>query len=278
MTVDCTGDGPFEQMAYLQASAAHEDAVPVVVEAGNARLNLLRTGEGRLHTVYGYPHPVGQVREADLGDLARVLADLPNPLRIALSPLGCGAALAWQLRHLLPVVAERLVCVADLDGDPLDTFHPKARAMVRRALQHGVETQVTPVRPDFGAFYRRAMAVLGADELYHFGDEYFAALDEAGAFQVTATGAHGVSAAAVFLARGFEASYHLSPRRAEPGPEVGSVNLVVLEGLRECARRGAMTCVLGGGRTAALDDALLRFKTGMATRTLLRPTFGWGVT
>jgi hypothetical protein len=269
----CAEDGPFEQVAYIEASAAHEGSVPVVVEAGPARLNLLLAGDGSLHTVYGYPHPVGQLSESDLIALAQVLADIPRPLRVALSPQGCGAALAGHLRPRVRVASERLICISDLGGDPLDTFQPKARAKVRRALHHGVEAHVTSVRADFGAFYRRAMAALGTEPLYHFGDAYFTALGEAGAFQVTASDALGVSAAAIFLARGSDASYHLSARRTGPGAEAGAVNLVVLEGLRECARRGAVTCVLGGGTTAATDDTLLQFKLGMATRTLPRPTF-----
>jgi hypothetical protein len=274
--VECTGEGPFEEAGYIRASAAHEGSVPVVAEASRARLTLLRTDDGSMHTVYGYPHPVGHVSEGDLSELAEVLARIPGPLRVALSPEGCGALLAQCLRHRLPGIDERLVCVADLDGDPLDTFQPKARSKVRRALSHGTAAMVHSVAPDFGAFYRRAMRAMGAEPLYHFGDAYFAALARAGAFQVTARDRHGVSAAAVFLARGTEASYHLSARRAEPRPEAGSVNLVVLEGLRECARRGAVACMLGGGTTGAPDDPLLLFKAGMATRTLPRPMFQRG--
>ncbi|MGY1635485.1 hypothetical protein ACI78V_02385 [Geodermatophilus sp. SYSU D00742] len=274
--LECKGNGPFEEAGYIKASAAHEGSVPVVVDAGRARLTLLRTNDGSMHTVYGYPHPVGQVSECDLMELAEVLALSPGPLRVALSPVGCGALLAQCLRHRVPVVDERIVGIADLDGDPLDAFKPKARAMVRRALRYGASARVGPVEPDFGVFYRRAMRAVRAGPLYHFGNPYFDALARSGAFQVTARDAHGVSAAAIFLARGADASYHLSASRAEPRPEAGSVNLVVLEGLRECARRGAVICVLGGGTTAAPDDTLLHFKASMATRMLRRPTFQRG--
>ena len=271
--LDCTGDGPFEHPEYVRACAAHEGSEPFVVTAGAARLILLRRTDGDLHTVYGYPHPVGQVSEDDLAALAIALGQIAAPLRVALSPLGCGALLAEHLIGRIPIAFERHVCVADLEGDPLATFGPKALGMVRRAQNRGVVHDVRTVTPDFGILYRSAMESIEADPLYSFDDAYFSTIAAAGAFEVTARDAHGVCAAAVFLVGGPQASYHLSARRADPSPEAGSVNLILLEGLRECARRGATTCILGGGMSGDPDDPLLRFKAAMATRILPRPTF-----
>jgi len=250
--------------------------VPFVVEAGTARLTLLRGDDGGFHTVYGYPHPVGQISEEDLAALASALCQLDAPLRIALSPLGSGAALARHLAGKLTITSRRPICVADLDGDPLERFAAKAQAKVRRAVKQGVVAEVSPVTRDFGMLYRGAMDVLGADQLYCFDDAYFSALAEAGAFQVTASDDHGICASALFLVGGSESSYHLSARRTDPVPAPGAVNLVVLTGLRECARRNASHCILGGGTTGEEDDPLLKFKAGMATRTLIRPTFERG--
>ena len=273
MKLACNGDGPFERPEYIRASAAHEGSEPVVVAAGEARLTLLRDSDGAMHTVYGYPHPVGHVGENDLAALAGELSRIESPLRIALSPLGCGAALARHLVDKIPAAFQRPICVADLDGDPFDTFGAKARGKVRRALNRAVTIDVGPVTSDFGALYRQAMDDREADPLYHFDDAYFAALGAAGALQVTSRDSHGVCGAALFLVGGADSSYHLSATRANPPAEAGSVNLIVLEGLRECARRGASVCILGGGRSEDRDDPLLRFKAGMATRTLSRPTF-----
>jgi hypothetical protein len=262
--------GPFEHPAYLQASAEHEGTEPVVLEAGAGRLALL-AGAGTLHTVYGYPQPLGAATE-----VADALAAIDVPLRVALSPLGAGAELAEALRGRLPLADERAICVTDLDSDPADVFDSAARSMVRRALREGSSVEIGAVRPDFGRLYRRAMDAIGADHLYRFGDPYLAAMGRAGAFQVTVSDPHGVAAAALFLTRGPEATYHLSARRDEPRPVPGAANLVLLEGLRECARRGAQACILGGGRSGDPKDALLRFKSGMSTRTVTRPTFSTG--
>jgi hypothetical protein len=259
--------GPFEHAAYLQASAEHEGTEPVLVESGGGRLALL-TGAGTLHTVYGYPQPLGVVT-----DVADALVAIDVPLRVALSPLGAGAELAEALRGRLPLVDERAICVTDLDSDPTDVFDPAARSMVRRALRDGSSVEISAVRRDFGPLYRGAMEAMGAADLYRFSDAYVAGMGQAGAFQVTVSDPGGVAAAALFLTRGHEATYHLSARRGEPRPVPGAANLVLLEGLRECARRGAEACILGGGRSGDPTDALLRFKSGMSTRTLTRPTF-----
>lgn len=259
--------GPFEHPSYVRASAEHEGTEPVVLDAGGGRLVLL-AGGGSLHTVYGYPQPAGAATA-----VADALAAIDVPLRVALSPLGAGGELAQALRARLPLADERAICVTDLDSDPMEVFDASARSMVRRALREGSSVEVGAVRSDFGPMYRRAMDAMGAADLYRFSDAYMAAMGSAGAFQVTVMDPYGVAAAALFLTRGPEATYHLSARRDEPRPVPGAANLVLLEGLRECARRGAQACLLGGGRSGDPKDALLRFKSGMSTRTLTRPTF-----
>lgn len=265
--------GPFDAGWYLRASAVHEGSEPVCVAAGGARLSLLRSQDGGLHTVYGYPEPVGETGPRALAALAERLAGVREPLRVALSPLGAGSALALRLRERLPVETERPICVLDLEGDPLQRVTRGARYEARRALRGGAVAHVGPVTLAFGGFYRAAMRKLGAEALYLFEDAYFEALRGPHAFQVCVRDPNGLAAAAVFLAAGGRASYHLSARRAAPAPVPGVSNLVLLEGVRECARRGSSACVLGGGRTAAPDDPLLRFKAGMASRVITRPTF-----
>jgi hypothetical protein len=117
------------------------------------------------------------------------------------------------------------------------------------------------------------MDVLGADPLYRFGDDYFAALDAAGAVQLLLHDEHGVAAGAVFLRGAPEASYHLSARRSDPPPPPGAANLLIAEGLELCRAAGAARCYLGGGTSTAADDPLLAFKRAMATRVVDRPTF-----
>ena len=151
--------GPFEHPSYVRASAEHEGTEPVVLDAGGGRLVLL-AGGGSLHTVYGYPQPVGAATA-----VADALAAIDVPLRVALSPLGAGGELAQALRARLPLADERAICVTDLDSDPMEVFDASARSMVRRALREGTSVEVGAVESDFGPMYRRAMDAIGAADL-----------------------------------------------------------------------------------------------------------------
>jgi hypothetical protein len=259
---------PYEHPAYLRASAAHEGSELTELHAG-ARLVLLRQASGLLQTVYGYPQPL----DGDVEELASCLCTSGAPLRLGLSPLGAGAALAELLRARMPIASERAICVTDLDGDPLDAFDRRARRATRTAMKRGGRVEVGRISDWFGAFYRAAMHQLGAHPLYHFADSYFAELGAMPHYQVSAYDAHGLAAAALFLHQGDTAYYHLGGRRDTPAPVLGAMNLALYEGMCEAARRGARLVVLGGGRGHEQDDALLVFKRQMSTRELARPTF-----
>jgi hypothetical protein len=265
--------GPFDTDGYVSACARHEDSDAVRFSAGAASLWLLCGPDGTLRTVYGYPQPIGDTSEPELETLADALAGVAGGLRVALSPLGDGDRLAQLLQDRLPVLSRRDLLVADLERDPVAAFSSTARSKLRRAVRGGASAEVGAVRADFGGRYRASMDALGADPLYRFDDAYFAALPNEDAFQVSVADADGLAAAALFLCRGDHASYHLSARRTTRSLP-GAANLAVAEGLKECARRGARACILGGGLTHDPGDPLLRFKASMASRTLTRPTFG----
>lgn len=265
--------GLFEQDAYVLASAEHNGATPVIAYAGDAGLVLLRDPAGALSTVYGYPQPFGNTSPEALERLADGLLEPGAPLRIALDPEDAGERLAAALGRRVEPTSAPAICLADLRQDPMTYFKSTARHMARRAVRDGGRAQVGPPSTDFGAHYRAAMDELDASDAYRFSDAYFSRMADAGAVEVTVRDEHGIAAAGLFLVHGRRATYHLSGRRAEPRPLTGAMNLVMLEGLRESARRGAATCILGGGRTAAPDDALLRFKRGLSTRVKSRPIF-----
>lgn len=266
--------GPFGTAAYLRASAAHDGGEPERLSLGDVRVPVVAAPDGSVHTPYGYPQPGGDTGEQALAAAADAAWSHPRPWRFQLAPVGPGAAFAAALAERGAVAGSRPICVHDLGaGDPLDRFQPEARTMVRRALRDGVRIEAGEVTPAFGALYRAAMEALDAPAHYRFADTYLLGLNAAGAKQWLLRDEHGLAAAALFLVGHGEASYHLSARRGAPDPPPGATNLLIAEGLRHCAEAGATLCYLGGGRTAAADDALLRFKRPMATRILDRPTF-----
>ncbi|RKQ92897.1 hypothetical protein C8N24_2753 [Solirubrobacter pauli] len=266
--------GLFGSAAYLEASARHDGGTPDTLVLGGVQLPVVVEPGGALHTPYGYPQPTGDTSAEALSAAAELAARHPRPWRLALAPVGAGEAFAAALAAHAPAVSSRPIAVHDFDGgDPVERFKGETRTMVRRALRSGARVESGPVTPAFGALYRAAMDALAAPAHYRFDDTYLLALDGAGAVQWELHDAHGLAAAALFLVVGEEATYHLSARRRTPDPPPGAANLLIAEGLRHCRDAGAELCYLGGGRSGAADDPLLRFKRTMATRIVDRPTF-----
>jgi hypothetical protein len=266
--------GLFGSAAYLIACAGHDGGTAATVDLSGVSLPVVVEPGGGLHTPYGYPQPHGQCRPEALRELAAAAAVCERPWRCALAPIGPGAELAAVLAEHVEPKSSRPICIHDLDEEePLARFTGSARGMVRRAIRLRVRIECAPPTPEFGALYRANMQALAAAPEYWFDDGYLLALRDAGATQVMAYDGAGLAAAALFLIGAPEASYHLSARRVDPAPPPGVMNLILLEGLRQCRGAGASHCYLGGGRTAAPDDPLLRFKASMSTRTVERPTF-----
>jgi hypothetical protein len=256
---------------YLGACARHERADTATIVAGDIRLPALLAGDGSWHTPYGYPQPEG---DGALEPLCEAVLNSESPWRLALAPVGRGAELAVLFAMRRPPSAARPIAIHELDDEPpTDRFTAAARSMVRRAQRADAELTAGPVTPAFGSFYRCAMDALGAAEIYRFGDDYFESLNEAGATQLSLRDKDGLAAAAVFIARGSEATYHLSARRSDPPPPPGASNLLVAEGLERSRDAGARVCYLGGGTGADLRDPLLEFKRTMATSVVDRQTF-----
>ncbi len=266
--------GLFGSAAYLSACARHDGGIAATIDLSGVSLPVVVEPAGGLHTPYGYPQPQGDCGPEALHELAAAAAACRRQWRCAVAPLGPGAELAAALAEHVEPSAFRPICIHDLDDEePLSRFTGTARAMVRRAIKLGVEIDFGPVTAEFGTLYRANMEALESGPEYRFDDDYLFALGDAGAKQVAAHDGLGLAAAALFLIGAPEASYHLSARRLDPAPPPGVMNLIVAEGLRRCRDAGANHCYLGGGRTTAHDDPLLRFKAGMSTRTVERPTF-----
>jgi hypothetical protein len=264
----------FGSPAYLRAAAAHDGGTPQIVALHGVSVPMIARPDGGLHTPYGYPLPEGEAGEIALRAAAQAAVSCRRSWRVALSPLGRGAALAAALGECLAPASSRPICVHDLGAhEPIERFQRGARSMVRRALRAGGHVEAGPVTSAFGPLYRGAMELAASAAHYRFGDDYLLALNAAGAQQFMLHDEHGLAAAAVFLVAPPEATYHLSARRREPPPPPGAANLLIAEGLQQCRAAGAEHCYLGGGISTAHDDPLLAFKRTMATRIVDRPVF-----
>jgi hypothetical protein len=160
------------------------------------------------------------------------------------------------------------------DEDALWRAYPSTqRNMVRKAEQAGLQARVIPALEgleEFHALYAETMNRINAEARYSFGHEYFNALaDQLGdsVRVVIVSGSEGVAAACALLARGRRLHYHLAGSRSW-ARSLGASNLMLHAAALWGSSHGMGVLHLGGGRSGAADDSLLRFKASIGRTRL----------
>jgi hypothetical protein len=179
-------------------------------------------------------------------------------------------------RWLDPAVeiqTDRVTVSLVLDGQEADFgLDKKTLYMIRRAERDGLSAQ--PFGPGagfshFAELYFRTMSRLDAGEEYRFSEDYFGRLADLVAktgCALAATASAGWAAAAVFLQGSELMHYHLSAADRDLNIP-GATNLLILTAARRGREAGLRRLHLGGGRTRAAGDTLLRFKETMASHS-----------
>jgi len=226
-----------------------------------------------LETAYGYGGPLisnateARMKEASLlfdtwAEQEGVVAEF-----VRFHPVRKNQNHAMEGVQCLP---DRMTCGMDLQlEDLMLSLHAKTRNMVRRA-RNACEIQVI-TDPDlfrpFERFYSDYMRHIGAVQDYLFDPAYFSELGQllgSNAELLVASHEGEWVGAALFFYGQCTAHYHLSatkPSRTVPGV----TNLLILEAAKRAKARNLSVLHLGGGRTTAADDSLLRFKQRMGS-------------
>jgi CelD/BcsL family acetyltransferase involved in cellulose biosynthesis len=230
--------------------------------------------------VYGYGGPI--TTSTDAGFLAAAHAALAERQRAAgiisefvrFHPLLGNER--WAPAAWAPVLDRHTVAV-DLARPAAEreaAYAPTQRNRIRRARRAGVvvERSEAPAdRETFAALYAATMRRNAARPFYFFGAPYFAALwsglaDRAHLFVARHEGR--VIAGALVLAHGPFLHHHLSASAAD-AQVLAPNNLLFHEIGAWGTAQGFRWFHLGGGRTGAPDDELLRFKARFSS--LRRP-------
>jgi Acetyltransferase (GNAT) domain len=141
------------------------------------------------------------------------------------------------------------------------------RNMVRKARQVGLAVTWQDDRRAFVDLYRASMERLGADRDLRFGPGFFDALWDLPFAQLALAREGGrLTAGAVFLFGDRWAHYYLSARDHAAGNYATS--LLIDAALDRAADAKLDGLYLGGGRSTAPDDDLLRFKRSIASDRL----------
>ena len=144
------------------------------------------------------------------------------------------------------------------------------RNMVSKGTREGLRVEWDEVAAwdEFAQLYCESMRRLNAPAALRFEPRYFAQLQRLPFARVAAVHSRGVlQAAACFFFGPYWAHYHLAARRPDSGNHVSSC--ILQAAFEQAAGAGLRGMHLGGGRTRAVDDDLLRFKlrTGGELRT-----------
>lgn len=249
---------------------ARPDSVDTLEFPGFHHSSAVRTIPERdaedMETPWGYGGPVAacpavfwegigrwRQRQADRGRVAEFIRLHPflNPLALR----------GW----LDQVRFDRLTVLVDLT-EPADVRRERytkgTRYSLRQAKRHLVIREAGPAQADVvKACYDAGLARNRANDEYYFCESYFRDLLEAPWSRAWIAEHHGHPiAAACFLFGGPFAHYHLSggPETARP---VFAQYLLLEHAIEHFAAEGRQWMHLGGGRTAAPDDPLLKFKT-----------------
>lgn len=162
----------------------------------------------------------------------------------------------------------------DLLQQPLEAqYSTLARRKLRRTA--GLPVRWSRDAGDWrrwGGFYRDAMAALGAQERYLFGDAYFAALAALPGVDlcIVGTGDDWLSAGVYLAQQGAPAGqgvleYHLGASSAQ-GHAAGSATLLQHAAGLQGQRLGLAHLYLGGGTTPDGDNPLLFYKRSFSRR------------
>lgn len=158
--------------------------------------------------------------------------------------------------------------IAEAEADQIATYKSNARRNVRKSLRQGVmvEEAVGAGNLDvFVALYGRTMDRLGASSFYRFPRSYFDELAEMPETRLfAATLDNQVLAMALVMVGHKILHYHLGAND-ERFFELRPMNALLHGVTRWGAARGFKEFHLGGGRSSAQDDALLRFKASMSS-------------
>jgi hypothetical protein len=228
-----------------------------------------------LESVYGYGGPLATTDNPDF--LARAWEEFSRWCAqqhvvaefVRFNPLLHNERLAAPATR---VIDDRETVVVDLTGgaDALWERYPAVqRNMVRKARKAGLEAWVLGPGDGMGKFravYEETMRRIGAEPYYSFSGSYFDALvTELGSrvrvVEVCDSG-HTV-AACLLLIGGDKLHYHLSGTRSQAS-SLGATNLMLHEAAAWGSGEGLRWFHLGGGRTSASDDSLLRFKRSLS--------------
>lgn len=261
---------------------ARNDPIDSLVTQGFRCVSAVRSIEGTpyedMETPWGYGGPVAideaafwrglgmwRQRQADQGRVAEF---------VRLHPFLNPAALRGSLDQIR---FDRLTVLVDLtiSAEARRRHYNKGTRYSLRVAERGLEVRPCESALEFQRLYEAGLSRNDADEGYYFDSTYFGQLLAADWSKSWTAYRDGEAvAAACFLHGGGFAHYHLSGG-TDAARNCFAHYLLLETAFEHFAAEGVRWMHLGGGRTAAPNDALLRFKAKFSP--ILIPFYTGGI-
>ncbi|MEM7024700.1 MAG: GNAT family N-acetyltransferase [Pseudomonadota bacterium] len=232
-----------------------------------------------LETVYGYSGPVATSSAPDfLAEAWKGFAGWCAEHRVVCEFLRFSPFFASE-RYAAPgteVRLDRETVEIRLEGGEEQlwaSYESTQRNRVRKAIKRGLSCEETPLGDGLATFcdlYEGTMQRAGATDFYYFPPRYYEELQRTLAEHTRLFIVHHEDraiAAGLFFVYGRVLHYHLGASR-EDALSLAPNNMMFHQVARWGQERGFERLHLGGGRSSAPDDALLRFKKRFSKTTL----------
>lgn len=227
-----------------------------------------------IESQYGYGGPLSNCPDADfIKEAGEAFVDWCASQQIVAEFVRFHPLLDnWRFLPAIEAIHDRATVSLDFAAISQDSlpYDSKTNNMLRRSADSGLTCVISSTASSYQAFvelYKATMLRLEANSFYYFNDHYFNELYELvtkNGFMVSADLEGEIIAGALFLKGDKYLHYHLSATDSSKRVP-GCMNLI----LHTAALHGKKMLLekmhLGGGRTNAPDDSLLKFKKTMAT-------------
>ncbi|MDB4311134.1 hypothetical protein N9979_00185 [bacterium] len=227
-------------------------------------------GLSDIESAYGYGGPIASTSDGDF--LKRARLSLERWCReekivaefMRFHPILETEKLVGSSEFVTVIDDRETVAINSSEG-----YSKNAAYMIRRGRKAGYGVIEAPLDQfsRFVTMYRETMEMLGATDYYHFNSSYFSDLEKlvkakGRLLAVVEEGGDEWVSSGIFLDGEVFSHYHLSASittRRVPG----ATNLLLDHAAQIARAAGKSFLHLGGGRTSASDDSLLKFKKEM---------------
>jgi hypothetical protein len=247
---------------------------PVTVRGTDGKLH--KTAYSDISSIYGYSGPLSTSRDKNFMDHAWKAFSEWAKMQGIIAEFSRYSLFAKtkENAHIQTTVEQnRLSAITEMPKTADELFsalEKKTRNMIRKAQGQGLTAKRLDIKKyigDFRAIYDSTMQRNDAPAFFYYDDTYYQRLLSLPDDEVRLYGAFvedRMVATCISLSYKQGALYHLGASLPEFA-KAGANNLVLFEMSKDMLESGITYLNMGGGKTTAEDDALLRFKKSNAT-------------